>query len=59
MKFKIIIHSDDRSPIVSVSPETGKQLISNSNKEFWVSKEEKEDFEKRGFNIEVIEQKNT
>jgi hypothetical protein len=54
MKYKIIIHSDEQSPIVGVSPHTGKQWIVSPNKEFWVSKEEKEDFEKNGFNVEVL-----
>jgi hypothetical protein len=54
MKFKIIIHRDDESKIVSVSPNTKEQIISSPNKEFLVTKEEKEDFEKRGFNVEVL-----
>ncbi len=58
MKFKIIIHSDDKSPIRSVSPSTKEKMISSPNKAFWVTKEEKDDFEKRGFNVEVLDKKN-
>ena len=54
MRFQIIIHSEDENPIVSVSPHTDEQVISNPNKAFWVSREEKEDFEKRGYKVEVL-----
>ena len=54
MRFQIIIHVEDENPIVSVSPHTREQVISNPNKAFWVSREEKEDFQKRGFKVEVL-----